>query len=79
MTTSIPICLYCKHYQPVDRKQVCSAFPGGIPRPILFQGEDHTRPYFGDHGIQFELADDVAPEQFRRHFPRSRAVKSGRI
>jgi len=57
----------------------CAAFPEGIPEPIFRSREDHTIAYFGDQGIQFELADDVTPEQFRRLFPRSRAVKSGRI
>ncbi len=76
MTTIFPICAMCGHR---TTGLTCAAYPEGIPEPIFRGREDHTIAYFGDHGIQFELADDVTPEQFRWLFPRSRAVKSGRI
>lgn len=31
----------------------CRAFPDGIPKEILFGDVLHTRPYAGDHGVQF--------------------------
>ena len=45
-------CSLCRHYARVAH--VCDAFPDGIPEPILRGDVDHTRPYSGDHGVQFE-------------------------
>jgi len=36
----------------------CEAYPKGIPDKILTGEVDHTEPYKGDHGIQFELIED---------------------
>lgn len=35
-------------------KDHCDAFPKGIPVAILTMEHDHTTPFEGDHGIQFE-------------------------
>ncbi len=35
-------------------KPVCKAFLLGIPEEILIGEVDHTKPYPGDNGIQFE-------------------------
>jgi len=32
----------------------CKAFPKGIPDEIFNNEHDHTKPYKGDNGIQFE-------------------------
>lgn len=32
---------------------VCAAFPDGIPKEIWRGDNNHTKPYQGDHGIQF--------------------------
>jgi len=44
-------CISCKHYWGVGK---CSAFEEQIPDEILRGDFNHTKPYEGDHGIQFE-------------------------
>ena len=52
----------CRHFTGVSQpdgtelseRVVCAAFPDGIPDAIAYKGNLHTRPYPGDHGIQFE-------------------------
>ena len=44
-------CTTCKYK---GRGATCTAFPDGIPAAILSGKNSHTKPYPGDHGIQFE-------------------------
>ena len=49
-------CQSCAHYNPErDAKliPVCKAFPSGIPLKIFNGQNDHSKPFPGDHGIQF--------------------------
>lgn len=53
-----PVCNLCKHFSirgTIDSGiHVCDAFPDGIPDEIWQGNNNHTKPYLGDHGIQFE-------------------------
>jgi len=52
MQFPIPKCVYCKHFNHLEWN--CMAYTGGIPEEILTGEIDHTKPYKGDNGIQFE-------------------------
>ena len=45
------LCDLCAH---LGDNETCKAFPNGIPEEILTGDHDHTEPYPGDNGIQFE-------------------------
>ncbi len=64
----------CKHWQgympsPINERSIlrglepteefCTAFPDGIPEEITYGTNDHTKPFPGDHGIQFEEATET--------------------
>ena len=53
-----PVCNLCKHFSIVNSIDsgihVCDAFPDGIPDAIWRGDNNHTKPYPGDNGIQFE-------------------------
>jgi hypothetical protein len=44
-------CLSCIHLH--DDLLRCDAFPEGLPEYIRQGHFDHTKPYDGDHGIQY--------------------------
>lgn len=48
----LSLCGRCKHKH--LGKATCAAFPGGIPEVFLTGEQQHTVPYPGDNGIQFE-------------------------
>ncbi len=53
------VCSLCVHFN-VDKAadKLCAAFPEGIPEEIWLEENDHTSPYPGDSGIQFESIED---------------------
>lgn len=48
-------CEKCK-WLAQDLPTHCTAYPRGrgIPEAIRFGSNDHTKPYRGDHGLQYE-------------------------
>ncbi len=69
-----PNCYGCKH---LLTDETCTAFPQGIPDPILHNEVDHRRPYPGDHGIQFDPQDEdaVTPAASQRRPALPRALR----
>lgn len=54
-TIADPICNQCTH---LYKDQFgCEAYPDGIPKEILTGEVDHSKPYKGDHGIQFKAIE----------------------
>tara|TARA_R110002012_G_scaffold356_12_gene1385 strand:+ start:2275 stop:2475 length:201 start_codon:yes stop_codon:yes gene_type:complete len=51
---TVPVCNKCKHY--IDGIK-CKAFKE-IPDQILDAENNHTKPFIGDNGIQFEPIED---------------------
>lgn len=63
-------CWSCKHYRKeLNTVVACDAFPNpietdwnpfscAIPKEIIDGTFDHTKPYPGDNGIQYEPLDD---------------------
>jgi len=50
-----PMCLFCKHLiETEEGRDVCKAFPEGIPDEIYFHYYDHRKEFPGDKGIRFE-------------------------
>jgi hypothetical protein len=59
MTIVVPQCLSCRHYvQDINSRNICTAFPSGLPPEIFTGDHDHLEPYPGDNGIRFEPITD---------------------
>lgn len=52
-------CPTCKHY---NGTFTCDAYPDRIPDEILTGEYDHTEPFEGDNGIQYEPIEVDADE-----------------
>jgi len=53
------ICTWCEWLDISNNQRPgkCAAFPDGIPMEIWIGENDHTKPYLGDNGIQFERVE----------------------
>jgi hypothetical protein len=56
---SYSACATCKHLLS-EGKALCNAFPCGIPDAIWYGWDDHSKPYNGDNGIQYEPIQQLA-------------------
>jgi hypothetical protein len=61
---STPQCINCHWRDSIDPR-ICKAFPGGIPKAILFNEFDHRKPFPGDNNIQFFPKDSLIPHPMR--------------
>ena len=61
-------CIGCKHYIGTPYAPTCKAFPKGIPEQIATGENDHTKPFKGDNGIQFEPINKERYVRDKREF-----------
>jgi hypothetical protein len=54
-------CIHAKKYVKGPDIIRCDAFPTGVPKEIDGGGNNHHKPFPGDHGIQFECAPEMEP------------------
>jgi hypothetical protein len=64
MTIRVFACITCRHYDRDSWQPTCTAFPEGIPDVVLVEGNPHTLPLPGDHGVGWEPKPD-APADVR--------------
>lgn len=55
-----PTCFYCIHHSDIMSERKCEAFPDGIPLEIWNGQNDHSEPFPGDNGIQFQPIQKLA-------------------
>ena len=75
---AVRLCDFCKHdYR--DGTGRCAAYPEGegIPLEIIYMNVDHRTPYLDDHGILFELREDMSEWEYRHLFLDSFCVFRG--
>jgi hypothetical protein len=75
---SSPICFWCRHRDHSER-EVCAAFPEGIPDAIWNGDHDHQTPFPGDHGIRFEAMNEAERRAFRERIERHAAEFEERV
>ena len=61
-----PVCTFCQHVR-LEPRRTCAAFPDGIPLEIWMGDNKHTSAVRGDHGVMFELSDNVSIEVAKKN------------
>jgi len=55
MTSIASPCSSCKHFDnAIKDRNVCKAFPEGVPTEIIWGSHGHRSPFKGDHGFRWE-------------------------
>ena len=62
---NLPWCGLCRHVDRLNKSGVmrCSAFPDGIPDSIMSAEIAHFDHLPGDHGVMFDLEDNLSELQ----------------
>lgn len=51
-----------------EGRLTCTAFPDGIPNPLLVEGFDHRGEYPGDNGVRFEIRPGENPRRYLERY-----------
>lgn len=71
----MPICMGCNRFNEDElSRNVCEAFPDGIPLPILQSDWDHRLRFAGDGGLKFDPKDQAASDYAESLFGEADAV-----
>jgi hypothetical protein len=60
MGVVMTLCHWCAH-RDQDSPWRCKAYPEEIPQEVVWMNVDHRQPYVDDHGVRFELREDMTP------------------
>lgn len=67
---NITICVFCKHFKNDNLYEMtCKAFPNGIPKSVLYRGNNHDKPFKSQkNDIVFEPENKAEFEKVKMFF-----------